>query len=217
MSIMSKIFDILPNLLRGLNYTLIVFGLTLLFSFPLSLFVAWGRVSKNKLIQKPLATYISIMRGTPLLLQIIFVYYGLPLIGIIFDRLTAVIIAFTLNYAAYFAEILRGGIQSIDPGQYEACQVTSISTFNTYRYIIIPQVLSRTFTAISNEIITLVKDTSLIYVVGIGELLHAAKIQANLHVTLIPYLLAGIIYFIIILILTKILTKIERRFVLYER
>ncbi|NLG82015.1 MAG: amino acid ABC transporter permease [Bacilli bacterium] len=214
---MSSIIDILPNLFRGLEYTLIVFSLTLLLSFPLSIFVAWGRVSKNKLIQKPLATYITIMRGTPLLLQVIFIYYGLPLIGIVFDRLTAVIIAFTLNYAAYLAEILRGGIQSIDPGQYEASQVTGISTFQTYRYIIIPQVLARTLTAISNEVITLVKDTSLIYVVGIGELLHAAKIQANLHVTLIPYILAGVIYLIIILILTRILTHIERRFVLYER
>lgn len=217
MIVMSSIIDILPNLFRGLEYTLIVFSLTLLLSFPLSIFVAWGRVSKNKLIQKPLATYITIMRGTPLLLQVIFIYYGLPLIGIVFDRLTAVIIAFTLNYAAYLAEILRGGIQSIDPGQYEASQVTGISTFQTYRYIIIPQVLARTLTAISNEVITLVKDTSLIYVVGIGELLHAAKIQANLHVTLIPYILAGVIYLIIILILTRILTHIERRFVLYER
>lgn len=214
---MSSIIDILPNLFRGLEYTLIVFSLTLLLSFPLSIFVAWGRVSKNKLIQKPLATYITIMRGTPLLLQVIFIYYGLPLIGVVFDRLTAVIIAFILNYAAYLAEILRGGIQSIDPGQYEASQVTGISTFQTYRYIIIPQVLARTLTAISNEVITLVKDTSLIYVVGIGELLHAAKIQANLHVTLIPYILAGVIYLIIILILTRILTHIERRFVLYER
>lgn len=208
---MNYVFELLPNLFRGLEYTLKVFVLTLFLSFPLSLFIAWGRVSKNPVLQKPLAAFITIMRGTPLLLQIIFVNYGLPLVGFVFDRFTSVIIAFTLNYAAYFAEIIRGGIQSIDKGQYDACQVTGISRWHTYRYIIIPQVIARTLPSISNEIITLVKDTSLIYVVGIGELLHAAKIAANLDVTLIPYVLAGLIYLLIILLLTKILTNIERR------
>ena len=131
-----------------------------------------------------LTLYVWIMRGTPLLLQLIFVYYVLPSVGIVFDRLPAAILAFTLNYAAYFAEIFRGGILAIPKGQYEAAKMLKLSPFQTIRYIILPQVVKIVLPSIFNEIINLVKDSSLVYVLGVGDLLLESRTAANRDATL---------------------------------
>jgi polar amino acid transport system permease protein len=213
---MDYIFEILPNLISGLKNTILIFVITLLASLPLGVLIALLRMSKIKPIEAVVNFYIVIMRGTPLLLQIITVYYGLTSIGIVLDRLPAVLIAFILNYTAYFAEIFRGGIQSIDRGQYEASIVTGISKWHNFRFIILPQVIKRTITSISNEIITLIKDTALVYVVGIGEVIHAAKVASNRDASLLPFLLAGIIFLVVSAIIQKGLRIIERRYEYYE-
>ena len=213
---MDYIFDILPSLLKGLETTLIIFFFTLIIALPLGVFVSIGRLSKIGIINRIFQLYITLMRGTPLLLQIVFIYYGLPTVGIVFDRLIAVLIAFILNYAAYFGEILRGGIQSIDRGQNEASIVIGISKWNNFRFIILPQVIKRSITSVSNEIITLVKDTSLVSIVGMGEVLRAANIASNRDATLLPFLLAGIIYLVVTALVAHALMLIERRYKYYE-
>ncbi|MGL5755864.1 MAG: amino acid ABC transporter permease [Paraclostridium sp.] len=156
-------------MLQGLKIVFIVFLLTLIFSIPLGIIICSLRLSKNNVLKSISKFYILIFRGTPLLLQLIFIFYGLPLIGLIFDRFTVAILAFTLNYSAYFAEIFRGGINSIDKGQYEACSVLGFSKFITYKKIIAPQVVKIILAPMSNEVITLIKDTSLVYILGLND------------------------------------------------
>ncbi len=250
-------------MLEGINTTLSVFFITLIISIPLGILVAFLRISKNKLISKIANIYILIMRGTPLLLQLVFVFFGLPLLGIIFDRFEAVIVAFSLNYAAYFAEIFRGGIQSIDEGQYEGAFVLGFSKFEMYRKIIFPQVIKRVYAAyfaeifrggiqsidegqyegafvlgfskfemyrkiifpqvikrvlpaMSNEIITLIKDTSIVYAIGLNDILRIAQIAQNQQASIIPLMEAGAIYLVLIAILTQILRKIESKYAYYR-
>lgn len=203
-------------MLEGISTTLSVFFITLIISIPLGILVAFLRISKNKLISKIANIYILIMRGTPLLLQLVFVFFGLPLLGIIFDRFEAVIVAFSLNYAAYFAEIFRGGIQSIDEGQYEGAFVLGFSKFEMYRKIIFPQVIKRVLPAMSNEIITLIKDTSIVYAIGLNDILRIAQIAQNQQASIIPLMEAGAIYLVLIAILTQILRKIESKYAYYR-
>ena len=150
------------------------------------------------------------------MLQIVFVFFGLPLIGITFDRFTAVILAFVLNYGAYFGEIFRGGMESIDKGQYEAAKVLGFTPYKIFRRIVLPQMFKIVLPSIVNEVITLVKDTSLVYVVGIGELLRAGKIASNRDVSLIPLALVGVIYLLLTAIFTSIFNKIEDAYSYYE-
>jgi polar amino acid transport system permease protein len=213
---MTEILNTLPNLLSGLKNTLYIFTITLILSIPLGILVSLGRLAKPLFIQRFFQLYIYVMRGTPLLLQLVFIYYGLPSIGITFDRFSASILAMVLNYGAYFGEIFRGGIQSIDKGQSEASKVLGISKFNHFRYIVLPQVIKRTITSVSNEVITLVKDTALVSVLGIAELQRAARTAVNTQASLIPFFIAGAIYLIVSTILTKILEKIEKRYNYYE-
>lgn len=203
-------------MLEGISTTLSVFFITLIISIPLGILVAFLRISKNKLISKIANIYILIMRGTPLLLQLVFVFFGLPLLGIIFDRFEAVIVAFSLNYAAYFAEIFRGGIQSIDEGQYEGAFVLGFSKLEMYRKIIFPQVIKRVLPAMSNEIITLIKDTSIVYAIGLNDILRIAQIAQNQQASIIPLIEAGVIYLVLIAILTQILRKIENKYAYYR-
>ncbi|EAG3708107.1 TPA: amino acid ABC transporter permease, partial [Listeria monocytogenes] len=170
---MDYIMEILPALLDGAKTTLLVFAVTLVCSIPLGAVVAVGNISKIAPLKFILNIYIWIMRGTPLLLQLIFIYYGLPIIGVVFDRMDAVFIAFILNYAAYFAEIFRGGFLSIENGQYESAKVLGLTYGQTLRKIVLPQVVKRVLPAIGNEVINLVKDSSLVYILGIGDLLRA--------------------------------------------
>jgi len=163
-----------------------------------------------------LTLYVWIMRGTPLLLQLIFVYYVLPSVGIVFDRLPAAILAFTLNYAAYFAEIFRGGILAIPKGQYEAAKMLKLSPFQTIRYIILPQVVKIVLPSIFNEIINLVKDSSLVYVLGVGDLLLESRTAANRDATLAPMFVAGAIYLILVGVVTVASKHIEKKFNYYK-
>lgn len=203
-------------MLEGISITLSIFFITLIISIPLGILVAFLRISKNKLISKIANIYILIMRGTPLLLQLVFVFFGLPLLGIIFDRFEAVIVAFSLNYAAYFAEIFRGGIQSIDEGQYEGAFVLGFSKFEMYRKIIFPQVIKRVLPAMSNEIITLIKDTSIVYAIGLNDILRIAQIAQNQQASIMPLMQAGVIYLVLIAILTQLLRKIENKYAYYR-
>lgn len=213
---MSNIINLLPQVLEGLIVTLQVFLLTLVFSIPLGIIVALGRLSKNKILNQVTGFYVLIMRGTPLLLQIVFIFFGLPLIGITFDRFPAAIIAFSLNYAAYFAEIFRAGISSIDEGQYEGAKVLGFPPKYIFFRIVLPQAVKRILPAAANEIITLVKDTALVYVVGLDELLKVGKIASNKAASLVPLLIVGIIYLLLISVFTRLFKNVEKRFSYYQ-
>ena len=214
---LSKYFiTLMPQVLDGLIETLKLFIVTLVLSLPLGIIVAIGRLSKNKIINKITNLYITIMRGTPLLLQIVFVFFGLPLLGIVFDRFTAAIIAFTLNYAAYFGEIFRAGIASIDEGQYEGAEVLGLSKKDIFFRIILPQALKRVIPPVGNEVITLVKNTALVYIIGIDELLKVGKNAVNRDANLMPLIVIGIVYIILTWTLSKIMNNIENKYSYYR-
>ncbi len=191
---------VLTQLSLGLVTTLQIFVLTLVFSLPLGLLVALGRMSKNAFVRIVVKVYISVMRGTPLMLQLMVVYFGpYYIFGISISstyRFYAVIIGFVLNYAAYFAEIYRGGIESMSPGQYEAAEVLGFGRAQTFVRIILPQVAKRILPSVTNEVITLVKDTSLAMVISVGEMFTAAKALASAQVSVIPFAVAGLFYYI---------------------
>ena len=213
---MNYIITLMPSIIEGLKNTLGVFILTLLLSIPLGMIVAILRLSNIKIVNFISSLYVLVMRGTPLLLQLIFIFFGLPIIGVSIDRFPAAIIAFTLNYAAYFGEIFRSGIKDIDRGQFEASKILGLSKWFTFKKIILPQSFKNTLPSITNEVITLVKDTSLVYVVGIGELLRAGKIASNRDASLLPLFLIGIIYLLLIGILTKIFNRLEKKYSYYN-
>ena len=173
-------------------------------------------MSKIKPIKWLVIFYVWIMRGTPLLLQLIFVFYGLPIIHIVFPRYQAALLAFVLNYAAYFAEIFRGGFQSIDKGQFEAAKVLRLNRWQTMTKIVIPQVIKIVLPSIGNEVINLVKDSSLVYVIGLGDLLRAGNVAMARDVTLIPLVLVGVIYLLLISICAFVLKKLEKHFSYYR-
>ena len=213
---MSYILEILPSLLSGATTTLQVFALVLVFSIPLGIMLAFLMQIRLKPLQWLLHIYIWIMRGTPLLLQLIFIYYVLPSIGIRLDRIPAAIIAFTLNYAAYFAEIFRGGISSIPTGQYEAAKVLKFTPVQTIRLIILPQVVKIVLPSVFNEVMTLVKDTSLVYALGISDLILASRTAANRDASLAPMFVAGLIYLLLIGLATLIAKQVEKKFSYYK-
>ncbi|MDR2501323.1 MAG: amino acid ABC transporter permease [Treponema sp.] len=220
-------------MLKGAGVSLQVFFLTLLFSIPLALPVAFGRMAKNPLVRYPIGCYLLVMRGTPLMLQLIFIYFGpkhlfnflsgalgplIPSAGfwealrfvLSFNRFTAVIIAFALNYAAYFAEIYRGGIESIPRGQYEAAKVLGFSRSETFIRVILPQVVKRILPASGNEVITLVKDTALAQVIGVAELFHAAQNAASREFSATPIFAAGLFYLIMNWAVTAAFIRAEK-------
>lgn len=208
--------SLLPIMIEGVKTTLQVFILTLLLSIPLGLLTAAGRLSKRKVLSSIVQFYILVMRGTPLLLQLVFIFFGLPIIGITFDRLNAAVLAFTLNYAAYFGEIFRSGMQSIDQGQFEAAKVLGFSKSKAFIRIILPQVIKRILPTVANEVITLVKDTSLVYVVGLGELLRAGKIASNRDASLAPLVAVAVIYLLLTAIVTKGFKLLEEGYGYYQ-
>ena len=213
---MQYISEILPSLFQGAALTLQIFFWTLVGSLPLGLLVSLGLTSKIKPLKWILEIYVWLMRGTPLLLQLIFVFYGLPIIGIVFERYDAALVAFILNYAAYFAEIFRGGFQSVDQGQFEAARVLRLSYWQTLRKIIIPQVIKIVIPSIGNEVINLVKDSSLVYVIGLGDLLRAGNVATSRDVTLVPLMLVGLIYLILVGICTLILRQVEKCYAYFK-
>ena len=210
--ILNYTATLMPQVIVGLKSTLEIFTLTLALSIPLGIIVALGRLSKIKIINKITSFYVLIMRGTPLLLQIVFIFFGLPNLNIVIDRFPAAIIAFTLNYGAYFGEIFRAGISSVDVGQNEAAQVLGLSKKDTFFRIILPQAFKTVLPPVANEIVTLVKDTALVYVIGLDELLRVGKIACNRDSSLLPLLIIGLVYLILIGIFTKLLDKLEKKY-----
>ena len=204
----------LSKLAGGMLTTVAIFGLTLLFSMPLGMAVAFGRMSKNKLIRNITKIYISIMRGTPLMLQVMVVYFGrYYLLGLQLTssyRFIAVIIGFSLNYAAYFAEIYRGGIESMPAGQYEAAKVLGYNKVQTFVKIILPQVIKRIMPSITNETITLVKDTSLAFVLAHAEMFTLAKQIAAKETSMAPLMAAGVFYYIFNFVVAFSMERIEK-------
>lgn len=213
---MGYIVDILPSLLNGAKVSLYVFIMVLLCSLPLGVLVAFLMKVPFGPLRWFLKGYVLIMRGTPLLLQLIFVYYVLPSVGITFDRMPAVMITFTLNYAAYFSEIFRGGIEAIPLGQYEAAKVLKFTPMQTVRYIVLPQVVKVVLPSVFNEVTTLVKDTSLIYALGVNDLLLASRTAANRDVSLAPMFIAGALYLVMIGLVTLVANRIEKQFDYYK-
>ena len=208
---MDLIQTILPSLLDGLKMTLTLFFIIGLSSIPLGFLVAVIRVYGPKWLGFLIQIYVFIMRGTPLLLQLMFVFFGLPLIGITLDRFSAAILAYMINYAAYYAEIFRGGITAVPKGQFEAISVLGIGKVRGFFKIIIPQVTKIVLPSVGNEVIALVKDTSLVYVIGLGELLRAGQIAANTYASLVPFLAVGIVYLSITAVITVLLNKLESK------
>ncbi|MGH2268623.1 amino acid ABC transporter permease [Streptococcus uberis] len=213
---MSYILQVLPSLLDGAKITLQVFFIVIILSIPLGAVFAFLMKVNFKPLQWFLTLYVWIMRGTPLLLQLIFFYYVLPSVGVTFDRMPAAILAFTMNYAAYFAEIFRGGIEAIPKVQYEAAKVLKLTPFQTIQHIILPQVFKIVLPSVFNEVINLVKDSSLVYVLGVGDLLLASKTAANRDATLAPMFIAGLIYLLLIGIVTIISKQVEKKFSYYK-
>jgi polar amino acid transport system permease protein len=224
---------------RGAGTSLEVFFLTLIFSLPLALPVAFGRMSKNLIVRNVVGFYLLIMRGTPLILQLIFIYFAPKyllrflneslggLIGsqgfwdtvkfiLSYNRFTAVIIAFSLNYAAYFAEIYRGGIEAVPRGQYEAAKVLGFTGSQTFGRIVLPQVVKRILPATGNEVITLVKDTALAQVIGVAELFHAAQNAAAREFSTMPIFMAGLFYLFMNWVVTVAFSGWEKKLSYYS-
>ena len=208
---MDLIQTILPSLLDGLKMTLKLFFIIGISSIPLGFLVAVIRVYGPKWLGFLIQIYVFIMRGTPLLLQLMFVFFGLPLIGITLDRFSAAILAYMINYAAYYAEIFRGGITAVPKGQFEAISVLGIGKVRGFFKIIIPQVTKIVLPSVGNEVIALVKDTSLVYVIGLGELLRAGQIAANTYASLVPFLAVGVVYLSVTAVITVLLNKLESK------
>lgn len=213
---MDYILGLMPQILEGLKVTLEIFILTLILSIPLGIVIGLMRTSKSKILSKVSGAYVLIMRGTPLLLQIIVIFFGLPLVGVTFDRFSSAIIAFTLNYGAYFGEIFRAGIQSVDEGQIEAAEVLGITPKDAFFRIVLPQAFKAVLPPVANEITTLVKDTSLVYIVGMDDLLKIGKIASNRDVSLIPLIVVGVVYLVVIGILSKGFKVLEKRYDYYK-
>ena len=202
-------------LLEGMATTLNIFVLTLLLSIPLGLLVALGRMSRCRYVSGPLSLYIYIMRGTPLMLQVLFIYFWLAQ-ALRVDRLPAVIFAFTINYAAYFAEIFRSGIQSIPAGQREAGQVLGYTRTQVFFRIVLPQMFKRVLLPVTNEVITLVKDTALASTVAVMELMSVAKKQVSSASSIEPYLLAAVFYLIFNGLAEQLCKYFERKLDYYK-
>lgn len=208
---------VLKPMLEGTKVTLLLFLIVIVFSIPLGFLLTLAMRSRFKPLSLIVQAYIYIMRGTPLLLQLLFIVFGLPLLPgigeyLVLDRFVAACLGFVLNYAAYFAEIFRGGLLAIDKGQYEAAQVLGLSRWQTMTRIIVPQMFRVALPTVANESVTLVKDTALLYAVAVPELLHYAQTAVNRDFTIVPFFVAGVIYLIINLLVTLILKRVEKRF-----
>ena len=205
---------------EGLLVSLGIFAITLLFSLPLGLLVAFGRMHKNPLISGIIKIYISFMRGTPLMLQLFMVYYGPYYIFKVSlhpgYRMTAVYIGFILNYAAYFAEIYRSGIQSMDRGQYEAAEILGYSKMQCFFRIILPQVWKKILPSITNEVISLVKDTSLAFSISVMEMFTQAKALSSSQSSMFPLIMAGVFYYIFNFVVAFIMEQMEKKMAYYQ-
>jgi len=215
---MDYILSTTRYILTGCTVTLKLFIITLALSMPLGFVGAMAKTSGLKALRALMELYTSVVRGTPLLLQIFFVYYGLPILlpGLRLERFSAAALTFVLNYGAYFTEIFRGGIQSIDKGQYEASRVLGMNYRLTMIRIILPQTVKRVLPPVANEAITLVKDTALIVVLGIGDILRNSKEVVARDFTIIPFVIAALIYLILNYGVVLVFKKLEQRYDVYE-
>ena len=204
-------------MLKSTGMSIEIFFLTLVLSLPLALVIAMGRMSRFKPLAKITNVFLLIIRGTPLMLQLIFVYFAPPYIfGHGMSRFVAAIVAMVINYACYFAEIYRGGIQSIPVGQYEAAKVLGFTKSETFFRIVLPQVVKRILPAMGNEVITLVKDTALVQVLGVAELFHVAQTQSGRLVSVMPLFIAGVFYFIMNWAVSKSFDVLEKKLDYYR-
>lgn len=209
--------NIFISLLKATLVTLEVFGLTLLFSIPLGFPLAAGRMSKFRPLSYLVNAFLLVIRGTPLMLQLIVVYFGpYYLFKISYDRFAASVIAFSINYACYFAEIYRGGIQAVPKGQYEAAKVLGYTKLQTFFRIVLPQVIKTVIPSMGNEVITLVKDTSLVSVLGVVELFRTAQTASSRISSTAPIFIAGLFYFIMNWVVSFVFNKIEKKFNYYK-
>ena len=210
----------LKQLSEGMVVSVEIFLLTLLFSLPLGLVISFGRMSKNPVISGIVKIYIAVMRGTPLMLQLIVVYFAPSIVfGLKISqsyRFTATIIAFSINYAAYFAEIYRSGIESMPVGQYEAAKVLGFNRFQTFFKIILPQVIKRILPPVTNETITLVKDTSLAFAIAVTEMFTIVKQISAKEASVMPLMVAGVFYFIFNYVVAFIMERIEKKLSYYR-
>lgn len=214
---MDYILRILPNMLAGLGVSAQIFLITIVLSLPIGILLALVRISKVAVFRKLAEIYIYVMRGTPLMLQIMFIYYGLPLmLNVQISDFPAAILAFVANYAAYFAEIFRGGIQSIPKGQYEGAKVLGFTYRQTMWHIVLPQVVKRVIPPLGNETITLLKDTSLVYILAMNDLMRVTRAFVQRDFDTMPFLVAAVFYLVCTAILTKILAYVEKRYAVYE-
>ncbi|MDR2864738.1 MAG: amino acid ABC transporter permease [Spirochaetaceae bacterium] len=226
-------------LLQGALVSVEIFFLTLMFALPFALLLAFGRISKNLVLKNIISFYLLIMRGTPLILQLIFIYFAPKYLYMFlyeylgslvslpsafwsvlkfllsYNRFAAVIIAFVLNYAAYFAEIYRGGIESIPIGQYEAARALGLGERQIFEKIILPQLIKRILPAMGNEVITLVKDTALAQVIGVAELFHYAQNAASREFSTVPIFIAGLFYLVMNWIVSLVFNKFEKKLSYY--
>ena len=214
---MDYIIRIIPQMLEGSIVTAQVFLITIVLSIPLGVLLSLGRVSSITLLQKVIGLYVWLLRGTPLMLQLFFVYYALPAVGIRLDDFEAALVAFVLNYAAYFCEIFRAGIQAVPKGQYEAARTLGMDYVQTMRRIVLPQVFRLILPPVSNETITLVKDTSLVYVLAMNDLMRTTRnlVQRDFDIT--PFLVASVFYLLATLVLTMLFERLEKRFSRYDQ
>ena len=210
---MDYILRILPNMFAGLGVSAQIFLITIVLSLPIGILLALVRISKVAVFRKLAEIYIYVMRGTPLMLQIMFIYYGLPLmLNVQISDFPAAILAFVANYAAYFAEIFRGGIQSIPKGQYEGAKVLGFTYRQTMWHIVLPQVVKRVIPPLGNETITLLKDTSLVYILAMNDLMRVTRAFVQRDFDTMPFLVAAVFYLVCTAILTKILAYVEKRY-----
>ena len=214
------LLQIMKQLAGGMGTSIEIFTVTLLVSLPLGLLISFGRMSKNPVLRAAVKFYISIMRGTPLMLQLMVVYFGpYYLFGIRVGngyRLWAAFIGFAVNYAAYFAEIYRSGIQSMPVGQYEAAEILGYGKAQTFFKIIFPQVVKRILPSITNEVITLVKDTSLAFTISVMEMFTVAKALASSQVSMVPFVAAGLFYYIFNLLVASFMEYAEKKMNYYQ-
>lgn len=213
---MEQFLNVTLYILNGTSFTLKLYAVTLILSIPLGLLGAIGKVVKIKPLNYFMEIYTWLFRGTPLLLQIFFIYYALPMVDIRLDRFTAAVLSFTLNYAAYFTEIFRAGIQSIDKGQYEAAKVLGLNYFQTMKLIIAPQALKRVLPPTCSEAINLIKDTALVAVIGLDDLLRAAKEVVSREFVMYPFFIAAAIYLILTFVVVNLFKYLEKKYSVYE-
>ncbi len=212
----NYVIDTTQFILKGSVLTVELYMVTIIFAIPLGIALALMKISKFKSLRVFISFYTWVFRGTPLLLQLFFTYYGLAIIGISLQPFTAAALTFSINYSAYLCEIYRAGIESIDRGQYEAARALNMNYIQTMKRIILPQVVRRTIPPTCNEAITLVKDTALVVVIGMGDLLRSAKEIFTRDFSITPFMIAAVLYLLMTTVIVYFFKKIETKYSIYE-